>query len=151
MLAASSHLQWHVKEVHRLPILSFAGDERALIAVPLRQPLADAVLILEARANESANINNNIINSYNNNSNKTNSNMDDGIEDNVRSDAWRGVDQKDNADCVGGQGIKDNKDVQDMHKAKQDMGESSENVYSKHIEKQLEQTRECWIRVKAHE
>ncbi|XP_050321021.1 uncharacterized protein LOC126753541 isoform X1 [Bactrocera neohumeralis] len=151
---ASSQLQRHVKVEHRLPILSFAGDERALVAVPLRQPLADVVLILEAGANESAhNSSNNNNANYNNNNNniKTNNNTDHCNEDNALSDAWRGVDQKDNADCVGDPNAKDNKDVQDMHKAEQDMGGSSEDVYSRHIEKQLEQTRECWIRIKAQE
>ncbi|XP_028894396.2 uncharacterized protein LOC105209512 isoform X2 [Zeugodacus cucurbitae] len=140
---ASSHLQRHIKVVHRLPILSFVVDERALSAVPLRQLLADAVLILEARTSESTN-SNNAKNNSNDNENHCN-------EDNVLSDAWRGVGQKDNADCVGELNAVDNMDVQDVHKARPDMQGSREDVYSKDIEKQLEQTRECWIRIKAHD
>ncbi|XP_018791378.1 PREDICTED: uncharacterized protein LOC108970441 isoform X2 [Bactrocera latifrons] len=149
---ASSQLQRHVKVEHRLPILSFAGDE--LVAVPLRQPLADVVLILEAGGKESANnsSNNNNDNYNNNNIIKTNNNNSMHCnEDNALSDAWRGVDQKDNADCVDEPNAKDNKDVKDMHKAEQDIGGSSGDVHSRHIEKQLEQTRECWIRIKAQE
>ncbi|CAD6994381.1 unnamed protein product [Ceratitis capitata] len=135
---ASSQLQQHVKAVHRLPILSFGGNEHAKITVPLRPPLDDAVLILETSKSENAK---NIIDSNNNNNNNSNKK-----ENNAFSDVCRKVDDyKDNADCVG---QPNDIDTQASHKSGGTERKIIEDVHSKYAEKQLEQTRECWIRIK---